>query len=352
MPQRRRGPRLYLKRAYGGRASIWIIRDGKKATSTSCGPSELEAAARALEAYIGQTYRAPAGANLPSQVLVTEVLASYGNEYAPTVVRTDMIRYSVPHLVEFWGDFYLSAIKGSSCRDYVAWRTAKGVSDQTARRDLETLRAAIRYYQREHGLESAPIVTLPARSEPRQRFLSRKEAARLLWAARAKRLRHVTRFLLIGLYTGTRSAAILGLSWLPSTRSGWVDVENGIIYRRGTGRATKKRAPTAPLPPRLLPFLRRWRAQDLDLGIHHVIHYQGMPVRKLRRSWASVRVNAGLSSDVTPHVLRHTAATWLMQAGVPPWEAAGYLGMTVETLERVYGHHHPQHMRRARDAFR
>jgi len=25
------------------------------------------------------------------------------------------------------------------------------------------------------------------------------------------------------------------------------------------------------------------------------------------------------------------------------WEAAGYLGMTVETLEEVYGHHHPDH---------
>jgi len=53
---------------------------------------------------------------------------------------------------------------------------------------------------------------------------------------------------------------------------------------------------------------------------------------------------------VTPHVLRHTCATWLMQAGVPRWEAAGYLGMTVETLQRVYGHHHPDHLQEASDA--
>jgi integrase len=37
--------------------------------------------------------------------------------------------------------------------------------------------------------------------------------------------------------------------------------------------------------------------------------------------------------------LRHTAATWLMQAGVDRWEAAGFLGMSVEMLDRVYGHH-------------
>jgi len=280
---------------------------------------------------------------------VTEALATYGKEYAPTVARPDIIRYSIPHLVEFWGDDYLSAIKGRTCREYVTWRTAKGVSTQTARRDLETLRAAIRYFQREYELESAPIVTLPPRSEPRQRFLTRGEAARLL---RASRKSHVARFLLIGLYTGTRSTAILGLSWLPTTHSGWIDLDNGLIYRRGTGPATKKRAPTAPLPAKLIPFLRRWRDQDLAAGVHHVIHYRGHPVRKLRRSWYAARQRAELGADVTPHVLRHTAATWLMQAGVRTWEAAGYLGMSVEVLERVSGHHHPEHMNKARDAFR
>jgi len=45
--------------------------------------------------------------------------------------------------------------------------------------------------------------------------------------------------------------------------------------------------------------------------------------------------------------MRHTAATWLMQRGVNLWTAAGYLGMTVEVLERVYGHHHPDHLAEA-----
>jgi hypothetical protein len=34
-----------------------------------------------------------------------------------------------------------------------------------------------------------------------------------------------------------------------------------------------------------------------------------------------------------------------MQAGVDMWEAAGVLGMSVEMLVRVYGHHHPAHFR-------
>ena len=36
-----------------------------------------------------------------------------------------------------------------------------------------------------------------------------------------------------------------------------------------------------------------------------------------------------------------------MQLGVPIWDAAGFLGMTRETLEKVYGHHHPDHLRSA-----
>jgi hypothetical protein len=36
-----------------------------------------------------------------------------------------------------------------------------------------------------------------------------------------------------------------------------------------------------------------------------------------------------------------------MQRGVKTWQAAGFLQMTQETLERVYGHHHPDYMREA-----
>jgi integrase len=60
--------------------------------------------------------------------------------------------------------------------------------------------------------------------------------------------------------------------------------------------------------------------------------WRGEPIQKLRRAWASV---AG--GKDAPHVVRHTAATWLMQAGVDAFEAAGYLGMSVETLLEVYG---------------
>ena len=41
----------------------------------------------------------------------------------------------------------------------------------------------------------------------------------------------------------------------------------------------------------------------------------------------------------------------MMQAGVALFEASGYLGMTRETLETVYAHHHPDHQSGAVGAF-
>jgi hypothetical protein len=35
---------------------------------------------------------------------------------------------------------------------------------------------------------------------------------------------------------------------------------------------------------------------------------------------------------------------------VPIWQAAGYLGMSAQTLERTYGHHQPDYMRSAAEA--
>jgi integrase len=74
-------------------------------------------------------------------------------------------------------------------------------------------------------------------------------------------------------------------------------------------------------------------------------------VKRISKSFARATIDAKLGHDVIPHTLRHTAATWLMQGGTDIWEAAGYLGMSVETLSARYGHHHPDHLSGARTAF-
>lgn len=279
-----------------------------------------------------------------AKIQIADVLNAYLREHAPQTRSLEFIVHTTKPLLDWWGDKVLADIAGRSCREYVQWRRAQGVAQWTARHDLQTLSAAIRFYHRELGpLEALPAVALPPKPPPRDRWLNRAEVAALVKAARSNsRLRHVARFVLIAVYTGTRSRAVLALQWVPNTAGGYFDLDREVLYRRPSGRGeTKKRQPPARIHARLLPHLRAWRRKDMKEGITSVVHYYGAPVGKLRRSWEKVRELAGLGEDVVPHTCRHTAATWQMQAGTDHFEAAGYLGMSVETLIRVYGHHHP-----------
>lgn len=328
MPRRRAAPRLYLDPA----RRQWVIRDGSSFVRTGCAESDRRGAETRLAAYLGQKHRPQRG----PEPLIADILLAYGSEHLPHTRAAKNAGYNVGNLSTWWGDKNLSDVTARNCRAY-----AETKPPAAARRDLETLRAAIGYWHREYGpLQSIPAVVMPPKSEPRDRWLTRDEAARLLWAAR--RTEHLKRFILLGLYTGTRSGALLAMKWE------WIDVKRGIMQRKDSSEHdSKKRRPPVRLGVRILSHLRRWQLQDYGRGREtRVIHYDGQGIRKLRRSWANAASRAGLTG-ITPHVLRHTRATWLMQAGIDPWEAAGHLGMSVEMLQRVYGKHSPDFQRRA-----
>ena len=257
----------------------------------------------------------------------------------------------------------LSEVTGETCRAYQKHRGNKG----GARRDLEDFRAAIGHHAAE-GLHRGIVrITLPKKGKPRERWLSRDEAAKLIWVCwRAREvqtvrrgpnagrkietekrpLRHLARFILIGVYSGTRAGAIASASPIAAIGRSFVDLDRGVFYRRAEGkRETNKRQPPMPIPPRLLAHLRRWK--DRKLIARHFVEFNGESVISVKTAFKRAVSLAGLGSGVSPHTLRHTAATWLMQNGTDPWQAAGYLGMSVKTLLEVYGHHHPDHLKDA-----
>ncbi len=94
--------------------------------------------------------------------------------------------------------------------------------------------------------------------------------------------------------------------------------------------------------------MRRWAR--LKLIAECFVEFNGKPITSAKKGFKSAVRLAELSSRVTPHTLRHTAATWLMQRGVPVGEAAGFLGMSAEVLLATYGHHHPDFLHGAANA--
>jgi integrase len=66
------------------------------------------------------------------------------------------------------------------------------------------------------------------------------------------------------------------------------------------------------------------------------VEWNGRPVQSAKTAFRTAVRLAQLKGKISPHTLRHTAATWLKQAGVDKWEAAGFLSMSVQMLDRVY----------------
>ena len=57
--------------------------------------------------------------------------------------------------------------------------------------------------------------------------------------------------------------------------------------------------------------------------LFEVIHENGKRIGDIKKGFAAACARARLE-EVSPHTLRHTAATWLMKAGVPIWEASQF----------------------------
>jgi integrase len=338
MPRPTKGARLHKFK----HRPHWYIRDtGQPDRSTGC--TSRDEAEKALAAYIATKGRTGA-ANEPENVTCGEVLAVYAEEYAPTVAAPERIGYAISALLPFWTDLKLTHVKGETCRRYGKWRDK---SAGTIRRELGTLQAAMNYAHKEGYVTSAPVVTMPPKPEPRERWITRDEAARLLWAAyRGHKSKHIARFILIGLYTGTRKDAIIRMGFKENTIGGWFDLERGIMYRMNeTERTTKKRRTPAPIPRQLLGHLRRWKAE----GCTWAVEYNGGLIKDPKRGFAKAAKAAGLEG-VTPHTLKHTAITWALQNGVSAWDASGFFATSPETIEKVYGHHAPDFMQSAKAA--
>lgn len=360
MSRSRKPARLWLRPVDKDREAVWLILDGGKQYSTGCSEPDRESAEKHLSEHIAKRFleKPTEKHRAAADVSVAEVIAHYLLVKEPTARKPKELAARASALLAYWGDKTLDDITTGTCAAYARQRRSRAM----ARRELEDLRAACRMAIADKVTRHAVTVTLPPKPKGRTSHLDRDSMAKLIWAAYRKRevqrgvptkkkaTLHIARFMIAALYTGSRSARVWQASFVREKGRPFIDLDAGVYYRAPEDEqvASNKQAPPIRLPSRLLAHLRRWHSK----GAKYVVEYRGRPADP-KRAFRNL-VNDVLGEDaqgVVRHTLRHTAATWLMQGGVDMWQAAGYLGMTKETLEKTYGHHHPDHQGDVGDAF-
>lgn len=333
MPRRNPGPRLKWRPERGQWEIQWFEegRRRRQATGSDC-PKH---ARRQLEQILSAR-RKHTGPRDPTERLIADLLADYVEDRGQKVRAAGTLKYSVANLLTFWGDMTAGQITSATCRGYADHRDNQrpGISTGTIRRELGVLSAAVMSDWRAGRLNRPVPVERPEDGPPRQRWLTRKEAADLLWELRRAALSrsHMGLFFVLALYTGARPGAILGLRW-PH-----VDLVNRRIYLQGDAEASRtKRRPVIPIPARLAVHLRIAKRKAGATG--YVIRFRGKPIKQIRRAFQEAAERASMSG-VTPYTLRHTLATWLLHGGVDMDQAGRWLGHSDRKVtDRTYAHH-------------
>lgn len=255
-------------------------------------------------------------------------------------VAVDRAEFAIKALKKGLSDDPIKDIDIPTCRDY---GDSRGVSDSTVRRELGVLHAAAEHAVKWRRLSMAdmPSIELPPANDNAQIWFFEDELAHLLDTAETFDHK-VYRFVQLAYHTASRRAAIESLQW-PQ-----VDTDSRRINLAKTGeRRTNKRRPLVSISEAMadeLVLMRKSATNQWVLGDSAAIYNRF--VRTTKRAGLHELPQRGLRQEgsPTPHSLRHSRATHLLQAGKDPWLVANLLGDNLTTVLRTYGHACPAYM--------
>lgn len=272
----------------------------------------------------------------PASPTVGWFLDHYRDGHRNEVRAQGAMDYAVGALRRHLADFRPEQLLPPAVKKYARDRKADGVGAGTILREIGVLRAAFAWAVAHRTLAAgdAPVIANPVRTpRPREIWIPRGKAPALIQACQFP---HLRLFVKLGLMTLARTSAILELQW-PA-----VSLERRLIDY-GEGHGNKRRA-VVPINDELLADLQ---AAQRMACTRFVVEYRGQAVGTVKNAFRAAVERAGLPSNVTPHILRHTGCTWLVEDGVSYEEIGKMAGDTAETIERVYGHHSPAFLAKA-----
>lgn len=264
-------------------------------------------------------------------------MAAYLDDKEKTAIRWRDLRGAWKQAEPTFGHLRPDQITREVCRTYRDMRYRQGRMPATVRKELETVRAGMNFSKE----GKAAIFELPPQPKAKERFLSKEEARALVKAARS--FPHIRAFIVLSLTTAARQSALLELTW------DRVDFKRGrISLALGDDLdETRKRRANVPMNRRARLYLEAlYRARTSEF----VIEWGGRQVLSIKKGFRAAVDRAGLE-DVTPHILRHTAASWMAMARVDMLDISKYLGHSdMSVTIRRYAKVHPDFLKEASEA--
>jgi len=255
-------------------------------------------------------------------------------------------------------DQLLLSVDINSVRAYLASLNEKQYSKATIARKLATLRSFYKLLVKRNQLRSNPVMAVrtPKQEKKLPRFLEYEEVKRLLETPPMDNwLGARDRAIMETLYsTGIRVSELVGLNMDD------VDFLGEVVHIRGKGKKER----ISPIGTSALQVIQHYmefrskRAQsnpNFDSKVLFVNkHGRRLSTRSVRRKMDKYLKMAGLDPSISPHTLRHSFATHMLNNGADLRSVQELLGhqslsttqvythLTTKKLKEVYDKAHPR----------
>ncbi len=232
----------------------------------------------------------------------------------------------------------VSLIDADMCRAHAKERFDLGMAQATVWTELTQLRTIINWGadHKKYPRSQKPYIWRPNKGKGRQRVMTSDEVHR--WMEHAQ-WPHLKLFFIIALATGARSTAILQLTWdRVNFDRGEIDflVPENIDPMKKVVR--KGRATVGMDMVVRVALMEAFEGRTCE----HVVEWNSKPIKRISKAFKKCCDNAKIEG-VSPHIIRHSCATFGLESGVPIEVISKLLGHSnLEITYQIYAHATPK----------
>ena len=250
-------------------------------------------------------------------------------------------------------DQKFQACEPPAVRDFLQYLYGQNYTKSTTARKLATLRSFYKYLIKRGVVPASPMISIrtPKQEKRLPKCLDLEQVQKLLEApGDADLLSARDKAMLEVLYSSG-----IRVSELVELETGDLDLQEGVLRVRGKGRKER----LTPIGSQAIKALQRYfefRNADPKMntpGNTRVFlnkHGGSLSTRSVRRKLDKYLVAAGLDPGISPHTLRHSFATHLLNNGADLRSVQELLGHQSLSTTQIYTHLTTNRMKQAYDA--